>query len=71
MNIDATKIAADCGSQVVANLVLLGYAAQQEALFCGSRVIEETIKKLSLPRHLDINLEGFKRGLFYKSGGTV
>lgn len=70
-HIDATTLAADCGSQVVANLVLLGYAVQHKALFCGSKVIEETIKKLSLPHHLDINLQGFKRGLFYQSGGTV
>jgi len=66
LNIDATTLAVDCGSQVVANLVLLGYAVQHEALFCGSKVIEETIKKISLPHHLDLNLQGFKRGLFYK-----
>lgn len=71
LNIDATALAMECGSQLVANLVLLGYAIQHESLFCGSEAMEETIKKVSLPRHLDINLRGFKRGLIFKLGGKV
>jgi len=65
LHIDATTLAVECGSQIVSNLVLLGYVIQLESLFCGPEVMEETIKKVSLPRHLDINLQGFTRGLIF------
>ncbi len=66
LHIDATTLAVQCGSQLVSNLVLLGYAVRHGSLFCGSTVMEEIIKTISLPRHLDANLQGFTRGLHYK-----
>ena len=66
LHIDATRLAVKCGSQLVANLVLLGYAVQHEALFCDSEVMEKTIQRISSPRHLEINLRGFTEGLFFK-----
>jgi len=63
LHIDATALALACGSQVVANLVLLGYAVRHGSLFCGSEVMENIITAMSRPRHLDVNLRGFRRGL--------
>jgi indolepyruvate ferredoxin oxidoreductase beta subunit len=66
LHINATELAVECGSQLVANLVLLGYAIQHGSLFCDSEVMEKTIKRVSSPRHLEINLRGFRGGLFFQ-----
>lgn len=65
LHIDATTLAVECGSQLVANLVLLGYAVRHGSLFCGSEVMEQIITAMSQPRHLEVNLRGFTRGLLY------
>jgi indolepyruvate ferredoxin oxidoreductase beta subunit len=63
LTIDATGAAREIGSLVITNLVLLGYAIKNEALFCDASVVEEVIKKVSQPRNLDMNLRGFGKGL--------
>jgi indolepyruvate ferredoxin oxidoreductase beta subunit len=63
LTIDATGSAREIGSLVITNLVLLGYAIKNEALFCDASVVEEVIKKVSQPRNLDMNLRGFEKGL--------
>ena len=61
--VDATRYAKETGSLLVTNLVLLGYAVSQGTLFCDEAVMRKVIKKASNPRHVDLNLRGFERGL--------
>ena len=44
---DATGLAKEAGAVVVANLVLLGYAAQAGALFCTTGQMERVIHRIS------------------------
>ncbi len=61
--IDATAIACEHGSLVIANLVLLGFAVRHEGLFCDAPTIEAVLKRISPARQLETNLEGFRLGL--------
>ncbi len=61
--IDATRIARECGSPVIANLVLLGFAVDRGGLFCDAATIEAVLKRISSPKQLDMNLAGFRLGL--------
>ncbi|MHB9096356.1 MAG: 2-oxoacid:acceptor oxidoreductase family protein [Syntrophales bacterium] len=61
--IDATRIARDHGSLVIANLVLLGFAVRQGGLFCDAATVEAVLKRISPARQLPLNLEGFRLGL--------
>ena len=60
---DATGLAARLGSAVISNLVFLGHVARNAALFCDERTLREAIEKISPPRQLELNLEGFEAGL--------
>ncbi|OPX37832.1 MAG: pyruvate ferredoxin oxidoreductase [Desulfobacteraceae bacterium 4484_190.3] len=61
-NIDATGLAKECGSLLVTNLVLLGYAVKEGNLFCDEGVMETIIRKSSQPDRIEMNLKGFKAG---------
>jgi indolepyruvate ferredoxin oxidoreductase, beta subunit len=61
--IDATGIARDHGSLVIANLVLLGFAVRQGGLFCDAVTVEAVLKRISPARLLEMNLDGFRLGL--------
>ena len=58
--IDATRLAREHGSLVIANLVLLGFAVRQGGLFCDAATIEAVLRRISPARQLDLNLEGFR-----------
>jgi len=60
---DATAIARRHGAPVIANLVLLGFAIRRGGLFCDAATVEAVIRRISPPRQLDLNLEGFRLGL--------
>jgi indolepyruvate ferredoxin oxidoreductase, beta subunit len=60
---DATALAKNAGSVVVANLVLLGFAVQTGSLFCNADQMGNVIRRISQPRQLDLNLRGFQLGL--------
>ena len=60
--IDATRIAWEHGSPVIANLVLLGFAVRHERLFCDAATVEAVLKRISPARQLALNLEGFRLG---------
>lgn len=60
---DATELAKAAGTIVIANLVLLGFAAGTGALFCNAEVLENVIKRISKPRQLETNLQGLRLGL--------
>ncbi len=61
--IDATRIAREHGSLVIANLVLLGFSVRQGRLFCDTATIEAVLTRISPARQLALNLEGFRLGL--------
>lgn len=60
--IDATRIAREHGSLVIANLVLLGFAVRRGGLFCDAATIEAVLKRISPAGQLALNLEGFGLG---------
>ncbi|MHB8909765.1 MAG: 2-oxoacid:acceptor oxidoreductase family protein [Syntrophales bacterium] len=60
--IDATRIARDHGSLVIANLVLLGFAVGKGGLFCDAATVEAVLKRISPALQLALNLEGFRLG---------
>lgn len=60
---DATGLARNAGAVVVANLVLLGYAARTGSFFCTAEQMENVIKRISPPKQLELNLKGFRLGL--------
>lgn len=60
--IDATRIACQHGSLVIANLVLLGFTARRGGLFCDAATIEAVLKRISPEKQLAMNLEGFRLG---------
>ncbi len=61
-SLDATGIAADLGTVVSANLVLLGFAAGLRVLFCGPEELGKTLKRLG-GRRLETSLRAFAAGL--------
>lgn len=60
---DATGLARNAGAVVIANLVLLGYAARTGSFFCTTEQMEDVIRRISPPRQLELNLKGFRLGL--------
>jgi len=61
--IDATGLAKESGSAVIANLVLLGFAVSSNRLFCNAEAAEKVIRRMSQPKQLEMNLKGFHIGL--------
>ncbi len=61
--LDARSLARQLGAPVVANLILLGYAAGQGALFCDALLLEKVISEKSPPRFRESNLQAFRVGL--------
>lgn len=64
--IDATAMAKELGSLLATNLVLLGFAVRNGALFCDEGVMRRVIEQTSRPRQVEINLKGFERGLHHE-----
>jgi indolepyruvate ferredoxin oxidoreductase, beta subunit len=60
---DATGLARSAGGVVVANLVMLGFAARTGCFFCTAAQMEDVIRRISPPRQLELNLAGFRLGL--------
>ncbi len=60
--IDATGLAAQMGSPVVANLILLGFALKHGALFCAFPLVESVTAKVSPSRARENNLNALKAG---------
>ena len=67
--IDATRIAREHGSLVIANLVLLGFAVRRGGLFCDAATVEAVLKRISPAGQLEMNLAGFRLGCC--SGGQI
>jgi len=62
-NIAATKLAREMGSSVLTNLIMLGFAARSNSLFCKPEQLETAIREISKERFVDSNLAAFRRGL--------
>jgi len=60
--VNATELARQAGSIVIANLALLGFALKSDALFCSASEIEEVLRRISPPKQLDLNLKGLRLG---------
>ena len=63
IRIDASKIARELGNAVLSNLLLLGLAVKQQALFCHVEECEIAIKQLAPAKFLEQNLAAFHQGL--------
>jgi len=61
--IDAVGIAREIGNPVLSNLVLLGLAVRQGAMFCIAEECEEAIRQLAPKKFVEQNLEALQRGL--------
>ena len=60
--VDAGKIAAELGSQITKNMILLGAASGSGVLSIDKAKLLTAIKSTSLKQYLKINQEAFKRG---------
>ena len=63
LNLDARTLAQQVGAPVVANLILLGYAAAKGGLFCDPELLERVIQGKTPPRFLESNLKAFRLGV--------
>ena len=61
--IDATGIARAMGNPVLSNLILLGLAVKNQALFCNADECEVAIKQLAPKKFVEQNLVAFQKGL--------
>lgn len=68
-SIEATKIAIEIGTPLVANLVLLGYALGEKSLFCSEESINFVLEKISPRDQLKINQRALMMGI-KRSGNT-
>ncbi|WP_282755730.1 2-oxoacid:acceptor oxidoreductase family protein [Desulfuromonas thiophila] len=60
---DASALARQIGPAVLANLVLLGCALRQQALFCDAAACRAAIEQLVPARLLAVNLQALDAGL--------
>lgn len=60
--IDATGIARAMGNPVLSNLILLGLAVKNQALFCNADECEVAIRQLAPKKFVEQNLEAFQKG---------
>ncbi len=65
--IDATGLATQIGSPLMANLVLLGFALRHNKLFSSYELIEKVVKDLSAAKHKEVNARALKVGF----GGSI
>ena len=63
VRIDASAIARELGSAVLANLVLLGLAIRQQTLFCSAAECETAIRQLAPVKLFELNIAAFHKGL--------
>lgn len=63
IHLDATAMARELGNAVLTNLVLLGAAIKNGALFCNKEKCEEAIRHLAPERFVEQNIAAFHLGL--------
>ncbi len=68
--LDATGLARELGNPVLSNLILLGLALRDGALFCDAAACEAAIRSLAPPRFVEQNLAALRVGLEGTGTGT-
>jgi indolepyruvate ferredoxin oxidoreductase beta subunit len=63
IHLDATAMARELGNAVLTNLVLLGAAVRNRALFCNKEECEKAIRHLAPARFVEQNIAAFHLGL--------
>ncbi|MFZ2089093.1 MAG: 2-oxoacid:acceptor oxidoreductase family protein [Desulfobaccales bacterium] len=64
LKVDALGLAAHSGlPAVAANLIVLGFAAGRNLLFCRDAMLEEIIREKSPPRFCETNVQAFLTGI--------
>lgn len=69
LSIDATGLAVEMGSPLMANLVLLGFALRHNGLFCGYPLTESVTGRISPERFREANLKALKLGYSFGASG--
>jgi len=64
--IDATGLAAEMGSPLMANLILLGFSLSHKKLFCDYPLVESVTRRISPVRLREANLDALKFGFTFK-----
>jgi len=71
IEVPATRVAAEIGIKLAANMVMLGFLQQATGLFTENSLLE-TIRENVPEQYIDINLEAARRGIgLAKDAGTV
>jgi indolepyruvate ferredoxin oxidoreductase beta subunit len=60
--IDASTLARELGNPVLSNLILLGLAVSERALFCTAEEVEGAIRTLAPAKFFEQNLTAFRLG---------
>ncbi|WP_029914544.1 2-oxoacid:acceptor oxidoreductase family protein [Pelobacter seleniigenes] len=63
IRLDAAKLARELGNAVLLNLILLGRAVREQAIFCSAEECAAAIRKLAPQRFVEQNLQAFQKGL--------
>ncbi len=63
IRLDAAKLARELGNAVLLNLILLGRAVREQAIFCNAEECVAAIRKLAPQRFVEQNLQAFQKGL--------
>lgn len=63
IRLDAARLARELGNAVLLNLILLGLAVKNKAVFCTAEECENAIRKLAPERFVDQNLTAFRKGM--------
>ncbi len=63
IRLDAAKLARELGNAVLLNLILLGRAVREQAIFCSAEECVAAIRKLAPQRFVEQNLQAFQKGL--------
>jgi len=61
--VDADALAVSAGQPRAANLVLLGFAAAERALFAAPDLFEATIRRITPAKYLEQNVLAFRAGV--------
>lgn len=63
VRIDASGLARELGNAVLSNLILLGLAVREQALFCSAADCEKAIRTLAPEKFVAQNLAALHRGM--------
>lgn len=62
LQVDADRIALECGGPTVANVVLLGFATAHPASLFPAEAVAAMLQRISPPRFRELNRRAFERG---------